>query len=100
MGGMGLVEWVLGCREPAALTHNVTPERERAGTECMYYLPLPLGGALLMHVVRCVCPLLFHLYMSVLLFVSSYIVFWNNAVHFFTSLLFSSSSYVSLCLQK
>lgn len=55
MGGIGLVEWVLGCSEPAALTHNVTPERERPSTECMYYLPLPLGGALLMHVVRCVC---------------------------------------------
>jgi len=45
MGGMGLVEW---------MTHNVTPELERASTECMYYLLLPLGGALLMHVIRCV----------------------------------------------
>lgn len=81
MGGMGLVEWVLGCNEPAALTHNVTPERERVSTECMYFLPLPPGGRSvnasfdLWHVVRCVCPLLFHLCMSVLLLVSSYIVF-------------------------
>ncbi len=49
MGGMGLVEWVLGCNEPAALTHNVTPERGRASTECMHFLPIPPGGALLMH---------------------------------------------------
>ncbi len=76
MGGMGLVEWVLGCNEPAALTHNVTPERERASTECMYFLPLPPGGALLMHPLTSgMCPLLFHLCMSVPLLVSSYIVF-------------------------
>lgn len=74
----------------------------RESEHWMHVLPPPTPGGRSVNArcTLCVCPLLFHLYMSVLLFVSSYIVFWNNAVHFFTSLLFSSSSYVSLCLQK